>query len=1171
MLNPSDVYVSGGPSDLLVCWTDKVTKYDASSFYNFEQDNLPLHDLDERTHLLWERLGNPTSGITGMSFIVSGDATSSCNPQYFTTLQSCLAAIPEVINFPILIEVASFGNLGDLHLANKVFGPEGSLEIVNRNSAFAGAVNLSANPMSVDQIDADFANYSIASAVSSVSSALDASAPSITFDLVNSMLYSTSQRSFVASSSPSRARHKDLRYSTEKQYAFTRRVGRDQLGVLTASLSSTVSGFDNTGNIQLASKRLFFDAYDKSFRTTDNMDSYDASTLNEIGNTYFYPPSNLASGIIAPQDAVAASVYYNHLNSIRVYNCNGPIYIRNFTVDGQKSKDKGIEILNSTVNLERCSASRCTKAGLYAANSNVNLLRGFVAFRNYGFENGTRIGQPYSEKITDYQSLSSYGAGIYAEDSTINFKSTYVRDVKKSEEASSLIYTSDNFPGGLPAPSQENLYCLSRNDIGIHARNSNIIGGRTELDGSATTAWADAVQIFSELNTEAGSRLSNCSLDIAGRFLLYGNYFGLDSKGSDLSFDYFKAYGNQKDGIKLSDSNFTYNNNTYEGFLASDYDSAKNNYLQHQVTLIKNGTALQAENSTITPVYTSGMPVVYESFMVSATHGAFEKGVNGETSNRVKPNVILDSSKLDAVHFSVYPDAHGNIDDACFGEAISARNGSRVTLRGSSKYANKIIGANLDEAQHKRVGVHATDNSVVSIQGPSVIAQFGIDALADNNSKLEICPPRDSNGNLLVSSFSLSDSANHTVAELHSTRSCIVADNGSVINLEDLGYYKNSWDRYAGLAPADPERLYGSAVPFSRLDYLRDEDGGTASYASSVSGGSLQFYPNAFLAAGPQFTPVVRDDAAFTTTGTYPPQPNHYIYQVPVSESDKLGLHTDNPPGVSSVTTGGMCIRALNQSKVNVTNVHFPAGHVQSSSIIYDFDGIDGKSAACTRTHIWNIADDSLLKASYLAVSGQHPQDAGYVGPSGNWYLASSVPSGTPDTSSLSVLDYYGNDGKNQNIFGASAIKNFGAFRLYFSVDPVANYLVDPSAVLSGYVPQVYAQGYQFSGSLSAPGNVSAEYTKTLFSPTHYTVSNVGFYYASSMVHSPRTIKAVMDDSAMNTFANAKHNTVDKSGLANVVARYDSFDEGIGGDSTSDKTSGKGVASVNNFNLRKLN
>ena len=46
MYNPSDVYVEGGLNDLLVCWTDKVTTFDASSFYNWEQDNLPILDLE---------------------------------------------------------------------------------------------------------------------------------------------------------------------------------------------------------------------------------------------------------------------------------------------------------------------------------------------------------------------------------------------------------------------------------------------------------------------------------------------------------------------------------------------------------------------------------------------------------------------------------------------------------------------------------------------------------------------------------------------------------------------------------------------------------------------------------------------------------------------------------------------------------------------------------------------------------------------------------------------------------------------------------------------------------------------------------------------------------------------------------------------------------------------
>ena len=1155
MLNPSDVYVEGGSSDLLVCWTDKVTKYDASSFYNFEQDNLPLHDLDERTHLLWERLGHPTSSITGMSFVVSGDATSSCNPQYFTTLGTCLEAMPEVINYPILIEVASFGDLGDLHISNKVFGPNGSLEIVNRNSAFAGAVDLSNEVMSVDASDTGFSNFVLASSVSSL---LDASAPSITFDLFNSYLYNNKE--FIASGTG--ARWKDYRYSAENQYAFTRRVGRDQLGILTASLSSTVSGWDNTGNLELASKTLKFAPYDKSFRTTDSMDVYDASTISEIDGTSLFPLASLENGS-DEHDAVAASLYYNHLNSIKISNCNGPIYIRNFTVDGEKAKEKGIEILNSTVNLERCSVSRCTKAGLYAVNSDVKLLRGFVAFRNYGYTNGSRVGTDYIQKRTAYTVLNDYGAGIYAENSTIDFKNTYARDIEKSSEASSLIYTAANYEGNLPVPSQENLYCLSRNDIGIHGLNSNIIGGRTELDGSATTRWQDAVQIFSELNTEAGARLQNCSLNIAGRFNLYGNYFGLDAFNSDTSFDYFKAYANQKDAIKLEGCTFTYNNHVYSGYLgASLYDTARDDYEQHQVTLIKNGTAIDAKNSSIVPVFTSSMPTVYESFFVSGTHGKTQENINGVERHNIKSNVLLDSSELDIIHAAIYPSAHGDSDEYCFGEAIAARNGSKVYLRGSGQYANKVIGDTTGETQQRRSGVYATDNSTVSLQGPTVVAQFGVDLMVDNNSQLNITPPRKQDGAYLASSFDLSNPANHTMVELHSSRACIVADNGSVVNLQDLGSYHDLW----------PVGTYGAALDLTRMDYLNSGDSGTDLIVSSVSGGSLQFYPNSFLGTGipfkPQHTNLTESHRNFDS-GSYNAQPYYYIYDVPNTVSDKL--RTAAAGGVSGVTTGGMCVRALNQSKVNAVNVHFPTGHNQMSSVIYDFDGIDGLEAACTRPPIWNIADDSIFKASYLSVSGKHPQDAGYVGPSGNWYSASEAPIGTPDTSSLSVLDYYGPDDDDQNIFGASSTKNFGAFRMYFSVDPIANYLVDPDDVLSGYATQVFAQGYQFSGALSAPGSVSAEYTKTIFSPEYYTISDAGFYYASSMVHSPKTVKAVLDDSAMNTFANAKHNTVNKSGLANVVTRYDPYKTGIGGDSTSDKDSGKGVASVNNFNLRKLN
>jgi hypothetical protein len=240
------------------------------------------------------------------------------------------------------------------------------------------------------------------------------------------------------------------------------------------------------------------------------------------------------------------------------------------------------------------------------------------------------------------------------------------------------------------------------------------------------------------------------------------------------------------------------------------------------------------------------------------------------------------------------------------------------------------------------------------------------------------------------------------------------------------------------------------------------------------------------------------------------------------------------------------------------------------SSIIYDFDGIDGLPPNCTRPPIWNIADDSILKASYLSVSGKHPNDSGYIGPSGNWYGVSEAPSSTPDTSSLSVLDYYGSQDSNQNRFGNTTASNRGPFRLYFSVDPIANTLVDYlDTDLSGYIPQVFSQGYNFSGPASAV--YVEDYKKGYFITENGTTSDAGFFYASAIVHSPKTNKAVLDDSAMNSFANAKHNTVNKSGLANVVSKYEAYDGGFPGDSVSDKAYGKGVASVTNFNIRKLN
>ena len=47
----TDIYTSSGSTPLYNAWTPYVSKFDTSTFYNWEQDNLPLYDLEERTYL----------------------------------------------------------------------------------------------------------------------------------------------------------------------------------------------------------------------------------------------------------------------------------------------------------------------------------------------------------------------------------------------------------------------------------------------------------------------------------------------------------------------------------------------------------------------------------------------------------------------------------------------------------------------------------------------------------------------------------------------------------------------------------------------------------------------------------------------------------------------------------------------------------------------------------------------------------------------------------------------------------------------------------------------------------------------------------------------------------------------------------------------------------------
>lgn len=1159
MLNVSDIYTSVGPNKLYGCWTQNVTKFDTSSFYNWEQDNLPIYDLDERTNFLWERLGNPTSSLYGFALVVSANATSACNTNIFTSLSACLNALPEVINAPYLIEVGSFGNLGPLSISNRTFGPNGSIEIINRNFAKSYGKD---NTYEYYK-ERPTSNNSIASSILFTNSTLNTSinlgneVPSIPCDLKLSKIYSTNTRIVSSTTYDDRLTGNITLFTRKTHPGFNQR-----LAAALADRNSTAP----FSTFSQASAQVSFTPYENNLGSYEAT-GYDVTSFNETTQADL-TWANTSQGDGA---YTIPLVYGNRLTQIKIYNCNGPIFIRNFTVDGGglNAPEYGIDIRKSVVTLENCSVARCQKAGLYGDNSRINLTRGFVAYRNYGFTSSqNRIGRPWSNKL--FQKLErnnqySYGVGIDLINSELNFSSTYERDYFYHNLGGSSTYTT-TYSLSAPIPASW-LFCLSRNDIGIRAINSRIFGGRNELNpptgvASLQGGWNHAHNIIFELNTEAGIVLQNSTFDHSGRINLYSNYVGLDGVNSNISVDTMNCRFNQKEAINLTNSRLNYNKDCYSPYLTGYSDSANN---LHQMGFISNGTHLKLVNSVFEPTYTSSMVTNYERFVASGSFGMMT-GYNptgaAVTENSV-PAIIADSnSKLKIVSLGIETNL-ANLDSdqpGHYGAAISILNNSELTLQGTKTYCTKVIGPDINLIQFNKAGLFAGQNSTIKIQGPTFIAKYGVDILVDKNSNLEITPHKFRDGTFDTSGFDLTDPKNNTIVELHSTRACLVADNNSTINLKDLGSFFSNWSR----------GTEGSLIiNSSGTDVYQFLDNGRF----ITSGGSLQFYPNpnyypAYDSGG---GPLISDSPANISLYSYNDVQStnvaNYIHPLGSNMANNANAHQ-----FSGITEGGVCVRAHRGSIVNVDNVHFPCGFWNPSAIIYEYDAPAGN---CCKSMIWVIADNSQLHAKYISLSGNYPGDlSSYFGPSGVWGNLSGAPSGTPDTGSLSILDYFGPT--NLHRLGSPNQQNKGPFRLYFSIDPVMNYA---SAVgidnFAGYLPQVYAQGYQFSGNITFPG-IPSSIHKSVFNSSG-TAS--GFFYASSVIIDPRSQRVLLDESAANTFANAKHNAVGKSGLAKVVNIYNTYIGAFGSDSGAggfagpfpSKARGVGIGSTNTFDLEKSN
>ena len=1127
----TDHYTASSNVKLLNSWTDTVAKFDTSSFYNWEQDNLPLYDLEERTYHMWERAGYPTSSVPGMILAVSGDATASalqCNPNLFTTVSGALNALPDILRFPVILEIGSFGDLGRIEINNLKCEGTGSLEIINRNFGkihAASSVGIftkgenNDNVVSVCSLDLS-TTFRDASCISLQATVLT---PCATTTVIDSRFIANNRLIWqVVGADPTT----DTRTSKLTCEPISRAL---------------VAAAEETPNVFSTSAVVYDDgANDATIAVLD------ISAVNQ-GTHNLLRRKTIPTEDINP--SATGMIYGNYFRKIKIENCDGPIFLRNCIVDGNwadtasranQATDIGIEINNSNyIVVENCAAERCAKAGIQFNNSKVVVTRGLVGYRNYELVSTTG------------RDTSSMAAGLRAVNSEITLS------------ANATPPKGSDYPG--IGAHVDFLLHFTKNDIGVDLVNSIITGGAGRaITGETASVSSTYFQASHNGRSDkslvlekvapfgAGIRMFNSTLDLDGRVECWNNSRGIDATNSQIFFDEVSLDNNMYEGLLAKGSHITYNKRKFD---TGDGETVIAGVID-QFSCSANGQHIVLDNSVMEPAQVSAMPTNCGRMGFNFSHGRTSLSSLINQPRSTKPSIeVKNGSKATFVHAlintlndtavdSIGGDGGLEQGHGIFGAAIAVTDNSQALFQGSLGGATTIWGPNTHANQKKTTGVYAGRNSLVEFNGPTIIARYGVDVLAEDHSTMSFKPPT-VNGEVDVSSWNLYDMQNHTAVELHASRACLVANKKSTINMENLGDFHANW----------------GASATSAVDWRQSESFDLSTF---VSGGSMQFYPLPELAAcnnelhGTQRRCDTQKGSEATlnaarltpTTVTY----GEVNIEKQVGKG-KVNWYLEDPQNsaeIAKISHGGMCLRAVNDSQVNVKNVHFPAGWdaKEVSGIIYD------ASALCNQLRIWNIADTSRLDMSYISVSGCHPRMTQYHGPGAAWVssndpavpmtpaamkfqaICSGAPSATPDTHEVCILDSYaggigtapqgnlwlsstnGMHYSTPNItlqyadslgnplitntsltdMGVCGIhaaytvplgtedgefRNQGPFRLYFSVDPLARQLMtSPSgpywtaigslssaylcSSVRGPVEQIFAQGYNLSSEVSS-------------------------------------------------------------------------------------------------------
>ena len=862
-----EYYDVAGGAEVTTSGFPSVFQYDPSTFYNYTQDNFAATGLEARDLLLSQETGFPAdaSSYSGVTLTVSASPGGPVPADFlglYSSVQQAVDSLPRVLTYPVLIEVCEYGNLGTLSIVGIKCEGEGALQItiINQGSAPDGMVS------SISTIDYFGASTTYVREVNSsglfsqITAASSSKFGVNTYDLPSWNTYAQ----VYAQRGPDSQRESEALSFADGQFG-------------PYSLAYEFSTGPNTVNASHYADGYTF--YDDSVRYDIRPTTQDTS--QDIMNVYRKPPQ------VGNQASVVA--YGSHFSSVTIKDSN-KIKLKGVCVDSAQrtnvsqflysttyNEDDGLTIENSEVLLEDVAISRCRLTGLKAVNSTVLVTKSFVVHRIYT-----------KDDLYPIAWSGTRGTGVFLQDSNLVFDTSSVEN------------------GG------RYMRYLSKCGTGLYAVNSFIGGGsrNTLKDTSYTKNAGDSDTITSHLQAsqnDVGFKLQNSVLEFDGRLGAFLNLRGVDSKNSRLVLPQLSVDDNQNEGFRLDNSVLSYGKYADEiielgGFSGGSYNAP----LFH---CDFNGVNVKASNNSTVGVDHS--VVGFSSVGMWGGNTSLSSFDSGETA--VSGNYLMRSHGTESTVTSVRSPAivaenNSNVTLVGLGfigdgiSAISrgacayANNNSNLTFIGfgDTRWTNFTTYGDIDTSARlhrnwESAAFVAKNNSRIEFNGPTKISKIGVDVLCEDNSQVYFGPPLEGGLGLFGNKdkYGLGEDDNHTKVELHSTRSCLVANDSSKITLYGLG---------ASAA--------ASSTAF-------DTDASSLFY-TLTKGGYAFMFPNGYTANAV-------NDASAQINGTA-----LWKYTRKNGFSPYLSFH---PSG----STGGMCVRAVDDSDVEIDLVNFKFGLTSSS------------------------------------------------------------------------------------------------------------------------------------------------------------------------------------------------------------------------------------------------